>query len=174
MFDIGLMEIMVVLIIALLVIGPERMPEVARKLGAFMGKTKRFIHSMKEDSEISATVKDIQASMNLEEERKHLEELHQDINNDVSQSTENLNPDDFHRPFGNPAETSGNQFNKAPSQPNVSKAIEESSPIKDSEPASLPAVESQSTAKETVATATPSTEAVPTPDESLEQQNKPA
>ena len=46
MFDIGFLEILVILIIALMVIGPARMPEVARKIGAFTGKTKRFINSM--------------------------------------------------------------------------------------------------------------------------------
>ena len=49
MFDIGFLEIMVILIIALLVIGPERMPELARKIGSFMGRMRRFINSVKED-----------------------------------------------------------------------------------------------------------------------------
>jgi len=44
MFDIGFLEIIVILVITLMVIGPERMPEVARKMGQFIGKTRRFIN----------------------------------------------------------------------------------------------------------------------------------
>jgi sec-independent protein translocase protein TatB len=49
MFDIGFTEIMVVMLVALLVIGPERLPGLARKAGLLMGKAKRFISSVKAD-----------------------------------------------------------------------------------------------------------------------------
>jgi len=40
---------MVVMLVALLVIGPERLPGLARKAGLLMGKAKRFISSVKAD-----------------------------------------------------------------------------------------------------------------------------
>jgi len=49
MFDIGFTEIMVVMLVARLVIGPERLPGLARKAGLLMGKAKRFISSVKAD-----------------------------------------------------------------------------------------------------------------------------
>lgn len=174
MFDIGLMEIMIVLIIALLVIGPERMPEVARKLGAFMGKTKRFINSMKEDSEISATVKDIQSSMNFEDERKHLEEMRQDLNNDFSQSSQDLNLDELQSPFGNSAETAGNQFNKAPSQPNAPKPTEEPPQANSSEPALAESAEPQTTPEKTTALDTSHSDQAAPSAASVKKDNQPA
>lgn len=118
MFDIGGMEFLLVLIIMLLVIGPERMPEVARKLGQGMGKVKRFVNSMKEDSEITSTVQEIQSSMNLDEHRKEIAEISQTITNDIDETTKELDMNDFHRPFGGEVETTGaSQFNRAPSQP---------------------------------------------------------
>ncbi|NOY66558.1 MAG: twin-arginine translocase subunit TatB [Gammaproteobacteria bacterium] len=49
MFDIGFQELMLVMVVALLVIGPERMPGVARKAGLWFGKARRFIGSVKDD-----------------------------------------------------------------------------------------------------------------------------
>ena len=49
MFDIGFQELMLIMVVALLVIGPERMPGVARKAGLWFGKARRFIGSVKED-----------------------------------------------------------------------------------------------------------------------------
>lgn len=121
MFDIGFLEIIVILVITLLVIGPERMPEVARKIGQFMGKTKRFINSMKENSEITETVREIQQSMNLEEEKKHIESVTGSLQDDFTHIREEFGIDeDIARPtFGGeePPAAVGNQFNKAPAQP---------------------------------------------------------
>ncbi|BBP42466.1 Sec-independent protein translocase protein TatB [Thiosulfativibrio zosterae] len=164
MFDIGLMEILLVLIIALLVIGPERMPEVARKIGQFVGKTKRFINTMKEDSELSNTVREIQASINLEEERKQLHEISQDLNNDFSSMTQEIDMNEFQRPtFGGPAPapTTGSQFNKAPSQPLPPQAPATATP----EPVIEKPVEQQTAPKVAVASTQPADQAPPTPAE---------
>jgi len=40
---------MLIMVVALLVIGPERMPGVARKAGLWFGKARRFVGSVKED-----------------------------------------------------------------------------------------------------------------------------
>lgn len=120
MFDIGFLEILIVLIIALLVIGPERMPEVARKLGSFMGKMRRFVNQMKEDSPLQDTVREVQDAMNLEEEKRHIENIGNDLETDLSQSKTDMDfdMDEFQRPFGGETQsTGGSQFNKAPSQP---------------------------------------------------------
>lgn len=121
MFDIGFMEILVVLIVALIVIGPERMPEVARKIGQFMGKTKRFINSMKEDSEISSAMREIHEAVNLDEEKKQLESVTEDLHDDFSQMHQEWGiEDEISRPtFGGeePASYTDSQFNKAPQQP---------------------------------------------------------
>ncbi len=42
MFDIGPMEFVVILVVALFVIGPERIPEVARTLGRFIGQLRQL------------------------------------------------------------------------------------------------------------------------------------
>jgi sec-independent protein translocase protein TatB len=49
MFDIGFSELMVIGIVALLVIGPERLPKVARTVGHLLGRAQRYVHDVKSD-----------------------------------------------------------------------------------------------------------------------------
>src|SRR3954468_4381837 len=49
MFDIGFSELMVIAIVALIVIGPERLPKVARTLGHLFGRMQRYVNDVKAD-----------------------------------------------------------------------------------------------------------------------------
>jgi len=49
MFDIGFSELIVIGIVALLVIGPERLPKVARTLGHLLGRAQRYVSDVKSD-----------------------------------------------------------------------------------------------------------------------------
>jgi sec-independent protein translocase protein TatB len=42
MFDVGFWEIAVIFVVGLLVLGPQRLPEVARQLGSWAGKARRM------------------------------------------------------------------------------------------------------------------------------------
>ena len=49
MFDISFMEMLIVAIAALVVIGPERLPKVARQAGQWMTKMRRYVDDVKTD-----------------------------------------------------------------------------------------------------------------------------
>jgi len=49
MFDIGFSELVVIALVALVVIGPERLPRVARTVGALLGRAQRYINDVKAD-----------------------------------------------------------------------------------------------------------------------------
>lgn len=51
MFDIGFWELMVVGIVVLLVVGPERLPGLAHDAGLWVGKIRRFINHTKREIE---------------------------------------------------------------------------------------------------------------------------
>ena len=49
MFDIGFWELAVIAVVALLVIGPDKLPDVARKGGLYLGRFRRFVGQVKSD-----------------------------------------------------------------------------------------------------------------------------
>ena len=49
MFDFGLGELLLVGIVALIVLGPERLPEAARTAGRLIGKLQRLVSSVKQE-----------------------------------------------------------------------------------------------------------------------------
>ena len=67
MFDIGFSEIVVIAVVALIVIGPERLPNTARTLGHLFGRLQRYV------SEVKA---DIAREMQLEELKRLQQEVH--------------------------------------------------------------------------------------------------
>jgi len=76
MFDISFSELMVVGVIALIVIGPERLPKVARTLGHLLGRAQRYVNDVKTD---------IKREIELDELRKFKEQM-QDAAQDVQTS----------------------------------------------------------------------------------------
>jgi len=49
MFDIGFTELMIIGVVALIVIGPERLPKVARTAGHLYGRMQRYVSTVKAD-----------------------------------------------------------------------------------------------------------------------------
>ena len=49
MFDIGFWELTMIAVIALLVIGPDKLPDVARTAGKWVGRARRFVGDVKTD-----------------------------------------------------------------------------------------------------------------------------
>jgi len=49
MFDIGFWELLLIGVVALLVVGPDKLPGLARTAGHWVGRTRRFVSSVKAD-----------------------------------------------------------------------------------------------------------------------------
>lgn len=75
MFDIGFSEIFIIAVVALIVIGPERLPRVARTLGHLFGRLQRYVAEVKAD---------INREMELDELRK-LQSTMQDAAREIEQ-----------------------------------------------------------------------------------------
>lgn len=60
MFDVAFSELIVIAIVALIVIGPERLPKVARTLGALVGRMQRYVGHVKADIERQMQFEDLQ------------------------------------------------------------------------------------------------------------------
>lgn len=59
MFDVGFSEMMVIAVVALVVIGPERLPRVARTLGFWFGRLQRYVNDVKADINREVELEDL-------------------------------------------------------------------------------------------------------------------
>jgi sec-independent protein translocase protein TatB len=66
-FDIGFSELLVIGVVALIVIGPQKLPRVARTVGHLMGRLQRYVSDVKAD---------INREIELEELRKMRDSMH--------------------------------------------------------------------------------------------------
>lgn len=66
MFDIAFSELLVIGVVALIVIGPERLPKLARTAGQWLGRLNRYVAQVKQD---------IDRDMKLEELRRLQQEM---------------------------------------------------------------------------------------------------
>ena len=73
MFDMGFTEMMLIGIVALVVIGPERLPGVARTAGKYVGRLKRFMTSVKADVEQELRADELRQI--LSDQQKELDSL---------------------------------------------------------------------------------------------------
>ena len=67
MFDVGFWEILLILILALVVIGPERLPGAARKAGYFVGKARRYIEGVRSEVESELDINEFKRMMHNQE-----------------------------------------------------------------------------------------------------------
>lgn len=78
MFDIGFWELALILILALIVIGPEKLPEVARTVGHWVGRVRKYIEGVKSEVEKEFDVAELKRTLHNQEVQ--LRELQGKIN----------------------------------------------------------------------------------------------
>jgi sec-independent protein translocase protein TatB len=81
MFDIGFTEILLIGVISLVVLGPERLPVVARSIGLWVGKIKRTVNGIQ---------REIQAELQLDEIRQYTEKNRQEFDQHLQQLNKNI------------------------------------------------------------------------------------
>jgi sec-independent protein translocase protein TatB len=104
MFDIGFSELLIIAVVALLVIGPERLPKAARTLGHLFGRMQRYVNDVKADisremeldelKKLQASMQDAARSLEesvskeVRETETDIQKLSADASSSLSQSTE--------------------------------------------------------------------------------------
>jgi sec-independent protein translocase protein TatB len=86
MFDIGFSELLLICVIALLVVGPERLPKLARTAGLWVGKARRIVAEVRTEVERELKMEEVKQSVRQPgalEEMKQLAERVRSINADV-------------------------------------------------------------------------------------------
>ncbi len=96
MFDVGFSEIAVIAVVALIVIGPERLPKAARTMGLLFGRLQRYVADVKADinremelDELRKLQKQVQGA--AQEFKTSVESAAQDVHSGVRSVEEQLN-----------------------------------------------------------------------------------
>jgi sec-independent protein translocase protein TatB len=91
MFDVGFSEIVVIMLVALVVIGPERMPAVARTMGQWWGRLQRYISRIKQDVTTSMELEELrELERKIKAEADALERTVQQTGNDLNHEVRQL------------------------------------------------------------------------------------
>jgi sec-independent protein translocase protein TatB len=80
MFDFGFWELALVLIISLIILGPERLPAFASQLGSLIKKIKDFANSVKSNIENESRMNDLKKI--IEKQKDELSEFEDTIDSD--------------------------------------------------------------------------------------------
>lgn len=73
MFDIGFFELCLLSLVALLVLGPERLPRAARTVGALVRRARQMVTGVRDQIDRELSVEDFRREM--DEQRRQFEEL---------------------------------------------------------------------------------------------------
>lgn len=94
MFDVNISEILVILVVALVVIGPERLPKVARSMGQWLGRVQRYINTVKQDVSQSMELEELRdLERKVKAEAAALESSVQQAGNDINHEVRQLEKD---------------------------------------------------------------------------------
>jgi len=84
MFDVGFWELCLIGVISLLVIGPERLPTVARLTGFWLGKTRRMVASVKTEIMQELKEEEIRQAMKNQTGLNELNQLIEDTSESIN------------------------------------------------------------------------------------------
>jgi len=98
MFGIDFSELMVIMVVALVVIGPERLPKVARTLGFLWGRAQRYVNGVKADIARDMAIDEFrQLTERVQQEARSAEQAMTQVTHTIDQQVQQLN-DSVERP----------------------------------------------------------------------------
>lgn len=91
MFDIGFTELLLLAVVGLLVLGPERLPEAARTFGVMVGKLRRSFYSIRNEVQRELEMDEIRTRLEKEREKMGLDQIRESWEEFARQSGQDLN-----------------------------------------------------------------------------------
>lgn len=91
MFDAGFFELVLIGVIALLVIGPERLPSIAQKAGKWLGRGRRMVNSVRDDIDKELKAEQLKSILDNQKDSNPLHEIIEDTQRtigDIKKDTE--------------------------------------------------------------------------------------
>jgi sec-independent protein translocase protein TatB len=91
MFGVDFTEILVIMVVALIVLGPERLPKVARTMGEWWGRMQRYVNRIKMDVTTSMELDELrELERKIKAEADALDRSVQQVSNDINHEAQKL------------------------------------------------------------------------------------
>jgi sec-independent protein translocase protein TatB len=85
MFDFGYWEIVVIFVIMLIVVGPEKMPALARKAGLYVGKFKKFVSKIQNDINNEIKSEELKDQLSIKAEESSLSQTVEEAKSSIDE-----------------------------------------------------------------------------------------
>lgn len=105
MLDIGWLELLVIFVLLLVVLGPARLPEVARTMGLWLGRLRRMYNNFKLEMEREIGMDDVRRQLHNEQIMSEMKALEQETKSILS-DTQNALADPDSKPSNPPHKAS--------------------------------------------------------------------
>lgn len=90
MFDVGFSELLLTALVALIVIGPERLPKVARTLGLWTGRARRFVNQVKEDIDREIKAEELKRVMQEQAKSTGIHEIIEETRDTIKETRDTI------------------------------------------------------------------------------------
>lgn len=84
MFDVGFVELLLIGVVALIVVGPERLPRLARTAGMWIGRARRAVSAVKEEIDRELRAEELKEIMRKQSQSRHLDRILDDSTTETS------------------------------------------------------------------------------------------
>jgi sec-independent protein translocase protein TatB len=91
MFEVGFSEVCMVALVALLVIGPEKLPKVARMAGFWVAKSKRMLASVKQEISEEFQAEELRQSLKNQSGFSEFKQLIEETSSDLNKIRTEIN-----------------------------------------------------------------------------------
>lgn len=91
--DFGSLEILLIVVVTLLVIGPEKLPETLRALGLWFGRLSRSFHSVKSEIEKEIGMDDVRRQLHNEAVMQEMKRIEDEVKSAVDPVTQSMSID---------------------------------------------------------------------------------
>ncbi len=85
MFDFGFWEIAIIGIITLIVVGPEKMPALARKAGLYVGKFKKFVSKIQNDINNEIKSEELKEQLSIKDDESSLSQTVEEAKSSINE-----------------------------------------------------------------------------------------
>ncbi|MEC8755781.1 MAG: Sec-independent protein translocase protein TatB [Pseudomonadota bacterium] len=100
--DFGSLEILLIVVVTLLVIGPEKLPETLRTLGLWFGRLSRSFHSVKSEIEKEVGMDDVRRQLHNEAVMQEMKRIEDEVKSAVDPVTQSMSISDHSTPESTP------------------------------------------------------------------------